>query len=243
MSLPRQLVLSNDSINRIISYEIGAEFPGDLRYYNRFCIMPHWPGVHSGVTFGIGYDAGYVNARQIREDWGGLVSPNHIAYMLSVVGLTGNRAKAAITANARQLRFPYESSKEVFVKKLPTYCRMALTAYPDLPKLNPYARGIIVGLIFNRGNDLVDNTPNEIRERRRAEMAAIRPLIAREDYAGIATQLRSMRRLWDGVPDFPGDNEQRSNGLLRRREDEAVAILESVQMIIRAEDLRTISLA
>lgn len=239
----KELILTDDSINRMIGYEIGAEFPGDLRYYNRFCIMPHWPGVHSGVTFGIGYDAGFVTAKQIKDDWGGLVSPNHIVYMQSVVGLTGDRAKVAITPTARQLRFPYEAAKAVYLKKLPRFCRMTLDAYPDLPKLNPQARGIIVGLVFNRGNDLVDNTPGEKRERRRAEMAALRPLIAKADYVGIAAQIRSMKRLWDGVPDYPGDNEQRSNGLLKRREDEAVGILESINLAISEKDLRTISLA
>jgi hypothetical protein len=239
----KEMLLTNESIDQMISFEIGGEFPGDLRYYNRFCAMPHWPGVHSGVTFGIGYDAGFVDAKQIRQDWEGLVNANILAYMISVVGLTGQRAKVAITPNARGFRIPYDVAKQVYLKKLPRFCRMALQAYPDLDKLNEHARGVIVGLVFNRGNDLVDNTPNEKRERRRAEMAALRPLIAKADYAGIAQQIVAMKRLWDGVPDFPGDNEERSNGLLKRRDREAKAILDSVGKVYAATDLVSVNLA
>lgn len=241
--MTKELILSQESIDLMIGEEIGAQFPGDTRYYDRFCIIPHWPGVQSGVTFGIGYDAGYVSKEQIRKDWEGLVSPNHIVYMMSVTGLTGQRAKAAITAEARKLKFPYEAAKQVYIKKLPRFCRMALDAYPGLPNLNSHAQGIIVGLVFNRGNDLVDNTPGEKRERRRAEMLALRPLIEKADYNGIAAQIRSMKRLWDGVPDFPGDNEERSNGLLKRRENEAKAIENSISKVYAATDLIKVSWA
>jgi GH24 family phage-related lysozyme (muramidase) len=46
-------------------------------------------------------------------------------------------------------------------------------------------------------------------------MLAIRDLVARGDLAGIAAQIRSMKRLWEG---------KGLDGLLRRRDDEAALV-------------------
>jgi GH24 family phage-related lysozyme (muramidase) len=43
-------------------------------------------------------------------------------------------------------------------------------------------------------------------------MAAIKPLVPKKDYNGIASQIRSMKRLWIG---------QGLDGLLKRRDEEA----------------------
>lgn len=50
-----------------------------------------------------------------------------------------------------------------------------------------------------------------------------------------------MKRLWDGVPDFEGDVEQRLEGLLKRRDAEAAMILSSVNMKFDNKDLITVS--
>ncbi len=47
---------------------------------------------------------------------------------------------------------------------------------------------------------------------RRKEMAAIRPLVLQRDYAGIAHEIKNMKRLWIG---------KNLAGLLKRRDDEA----------------------
>jgi len=51
---------------------------------------------------------------------------------------------------------------------------------------------------------------------RRKEMAAIKPLVAAKDYQGMAEQILSMKRLWQG---------KGLKGLLRRRDEEAGLIL------------------
>ena len=47
---------------------------------------------------------------------------------------------------------------------------------------------------------------------RRKEMATIKPLVVKKDYAGIAQEIKNMKRLWVG---------KGLDGLLKRRDDEA----------------------
>jgi len=79
--------------------------------------------------------------------------------------------------------------------------------------LHPGAAGAIVDLVYNRGTSLVGD--------RRREMKALVPLIAAADYKGIAAELRSMRRLWDGIPEEGKQYEERYSGLVFRCEKRA----------------------
>ena len=70
-----------------------------------------------------------------------------------------------------------------------------------------------MSLVYNRGHRMNDSAGTN----NRLEMRAIRDLVPLGDLAGIAAQLRSMKRLWAG---------QGMAGLLRRRDAEA-ALVES----------------
>jgi hypothetical protein len=54
---------------RATSLIIASEVSGASQYRERFH-KPTWPGGSSGVTIGIGYDLGFVNAKEFRSDWG-----------------------------------------------------------------------------------------------------------------------------------------------------------------------------
>jgi GH24 family phage-related lysozyme (muramidase) len=60
-------------------------------------------------------------------------------------------------------------------------------------------------------------------------MAAIRELVAQKDYAGIAGQIRAMKRLWE---------DQGLDGLLKRREDEARLVSQTDISLDEAEIVR-----
>jgi GH24 family phage-related lysozyme (muramidase) len=52
--------------------------------------------------------------------------------------------------------------------------------------------------------------------------------ISDADYQKIASEIQSMKRLWDGVPDYAGDKEQKVAGLMERREIEAKLVTDSL---------------
>ncbi len=60
-------------------------------------------------------------------------------------------------------------------------------------------------------------------------MAAIKPLVVQQDYAGIAQQIQNMKRLWQG---------KGLSGLLKRRDDEADMVLSSNRAYAQSELIR-----
>ena len=195
----------------IIGPEVGAEYPGDKRYYNKFLTHPTFPGGMSGVTIGFGYDLGFNSRDRIKSDWQGLVNGNCLVFLISCSGVKGLAAKKLITPTAKIFTIPYEVAEKVFMEKtLVRVTDLAIATFPGLADLNNDTQGVIVGLVYNRGSALVGD--------RRTEMAALVPAIANKDYKEIAFQIDKMKRLWVG----------NSKGLVTRREDEARIVLASV---------------
>lgn len=223
------LTLSRQSITAIINFEVSSR-----DYYNKFCAHPTFPGIASGITIGVGFDTGYHTAEQIVHDWSGSLPEDAVSKLALLAGFTGARAKAALTDGIKQIVVPFEVAMQVFETcTLPFYAKEALAAYPGLDALAPDAVGGIVSLVFNRGASLFCN-PSDPDNRRR-EMAAIKPLVAQKDYAGIASQILSMKRLWDGIPDYRGEDEKRAQGLLDRRDKEAQLVRNAVHQYAPSE--------
>ncbi len=63
-------------------------------------------------------------------------------------------------------------------------------------------------IVYNRGSSMVGSS--------REEMRKIRDLVPLKDYQGIAQQIISMKRLWEG---------KGLDGLLKRRDAEAALVL------------------
>ncbi len=111
-----------------------------------------------------------------------------------------------------QMKFASKSMKPSMVNKsLPKYYALTKAIYPELDTLNEDTRGALVSMIYNRGNKLDGD--------RRKEMRAIVNLVAKADYEGIADQIERSKRLWENVG---------LDGLVKRREEEADLILNSI---------------
>lgn len=199
--------LNDDSLQLILDFEVA----GGEQYYNRNLQSPIWPGAQSGVTIGVGYDLGYNSAVRITEGWGSHLDPAIINRLLDVAGKKGPAAKAARAA-VRDIKVPWPAAVDVFEKvTVPRYTDLTRDAFPGFDNLDPNCQGALVSLIFNRGAAM--NGP------RRSEMRAIRDLVPRKDYAGIAQQIRNMKRLWKGT--------DIARGMNRRRDAEADLVLKS----------------
>ena len=216
------LTLSRRGIDKIFGFEVSSP-----AYYQKYLSGASWPGGDSGVTFGVGYDLGYNTREQIKADWTGLVNGNVLAYMLSVTGLKGESAKKRIP-EAKGLTVPIAAAQTVFEKKsIPRFARLAERAFPEMDKLLPDVQSMIVSLCFNRGTALKDSVKlkdAKDQEKNRLEMRKIADAAKIKDNNSISAAFRSMKRLWDGIPDFPGDIEEKVQGLINRREEEAQII-------------------
>lgn len=192
------MIVSKKSIDNLVNEEVSSPQTYEKKYTGVI-----WAGGDSGATIGIGYDCGFQTPATIEKDWLVHIGKNQVEILKMFSGLKGQKAKLAVENNpvVKQVHIPFKAAYSVFIKSsLPTYARRALSIYPKLDKLTPDAVGAILSLVYNRGTSLEGD--------RRTEMKAIVPLVAAQDYEGIAKQLESMKRLW-------------TNGLVQRRQREA----------------------
>jgi hypothetical protein len=198
-------MISKKAIEMIIKHEVGGRAVYEKRYQK-----PIWAGGDSGVTIGLGYDCGYVSEKQFFSDWDGL-NLNFLHALRKVVGIKGEAVKPMLRGEILQVRIPYNFAYDVFVtKSLPKYYKMTKSIYPEIDSLNEDTRGALVSMVYNRGNKIEGDT--------RKEMRAIVDLVAKQDYEGIADQIERSKRLWENSLD----------GLVKRREEEADLILNSI---------------
>ncbi|MBN8960585.1 MAG: hypothetical protein J0H71_05590 [Rhizobiales bacterium] len=194
--------ISQAAFDLIVDCEVTSEAA-----YNKLYRRPTWPRGASGVTIGIGYDCGYSTAAAIRADWGALLPAAMVAALVSVAGLTGTRAQAALSSARNVVDVPWGAALAVFSKtSLPKYLALA-AKLPNWEMLSPDCKGALVSLVYNRGASFSSDGD------RYREMRNIRAHMAAERFASIPAELRAMKRIWDG------DDSMR--GLLVRRDREA----------------------
>ncbi|MES2478149.1 MAG: hypothetical protein V4561_03625 [Bacteroidota bacterium] len=206
--------VSKKAMEMLIGFEVSSE-----AQYNKKYQKPIWPGGESGVTIGIGYDLGFNNKSSIAAAWGPFVDSQTLDTLCSVAGLSGINAKNAL-ASTKSIIIDYNTALSVFYQTtLPSFGRRTKKLYPGIEKLPPDAQGALLSLVYNRGES--------INGASRAEMKNIIPLVASQNLAGIAKQIRNMKRLWEGKG-LPG--------LLERREKEA-KMVETATFNILSEDI------
>ena len=200
-------MISRRAIDLIIQHEIGGRAVYDKKYQK-----PMWAGGESGCTIGIGYDLGYNTEKQFMADWSGNLNLNFVNALRPLCGLKGEKVKGMIKGEVLNVRIPYNTAYEVFVKSsLPRYYALTKKIYPNMDLLNEDTQGALVSMVYNRGNKLEGDS--------RTEMRAIVDLIAKQDYEGIAEQIEKSKRLWEN---------RGMDGLVIRREAEADMIRESI---------------
>ena len=210
------LTASTKSLDALVAFEISSP-----KYYEKRLARPIWPGGESGVTIGIGYDLGMVTPNEFAADWRAYLPGADMATLTKVVGRVGAKASSAL-ASVRSVVVTFDWAEKVFyLTTLPEVATETRRLYPGTDKLPPDAAGALVSLVYNRGTRLEGDS--------RREMKAIRALVPKIDLAGIAAQLRSMKRLWD--PDaLPG--------LIARREAEAVLVEQAMRPYLPDELVR-----
>ena len=201
---PRSAACRRAAAALIIRWEITSP-----AWYERRLRFPVWPGGASGVTWGVGYDGGHVTRATILDDWS---LHGSRALLSESAGITGARARDALP-KFRAVETPYDYAARVFEdRSLIEYERRTERAFRNgFEALCPYACAALTSTVYNRGAAMTGDSRREMRVTRDECVPA-------QDYACIARELRSMKRLWRGTV-----NE---NGLSARREDEALLALQ-----------------
>lgn len=192
---------STKALNLLLQYEVG----GGQKYYEKFLSKFTWPKGASGPTIAIGVDCGYYTHAELAQIFS-FLSGEQIELIQGASGKTGSAGKeytiklreAGITVSWNQALHIFETLT------WPKFSKLAEKAFPGLDELHEDAYGAIVSLVFNRGTAMRGDS--------RREMRVIKMLVPDKQYAKIAAQLRSMKRIWVG---------KGLDGLLERRDAEA----------------------
>ena len=199
IGLPSAPALSAEGYALIVNAETGGR-----AYYNRFLVHPEWPGGFSGITVGVGYDVGTVSPAVFWTDWRAMPEADR-ERLVPVVGITGQKAKSRLS-EVRDILVSWDLAEGLFQEvDIPRFWQLTRATFPGFDFLRPNAQASLCSIIFNRGNSMAG--PG------RAEMREIARMAPKKDYAGMAGQIRAMKRIWAG---------KGQNGLLLRREAEAV---------------------
>jgi GH24 family phage-related lysozyme (muramidase) len=195
---------SKKTIELLHEFEVG----GGETYYNAKLKRFTWPGVASGPTIGIGVDCGYYSPEELEKIFNFLPKKD-LDLVKAASGKTGAAGKTYTSVLRKAgIEVSWEQAQEIFeTLTWPKFARATERAFPGVDKLAPDAYGALVSLVFNRGTSMAGE--------RRKEMRAIRDLVPKKDYRGIARELRKMKRIWEG---------EGADGLLRRRDAEAALV-------------------
>jgi peptidoglycan hydrolase-like protein with peptidoglycan-binding domain len=199
------LECSRRSLDEIVRFEVSS-----ASFYERTLQRPTWPGEHSGVTIGIGYDLGVTSRKQAVADWEPHLNDSDLNLLLVAQGVTGESA-SQLAKSLSSIVIPFSTACTVFYQStLPLFARRTRDTYPGTQSLPADAQGMLLSLIYNRGIRLSGTS--------RTEMAAIKPLVhgGVANLSEIAEQIESMTRLWP-----------KSKGLRARRLREAAIIREA----------------
>lgn len=193
-----QQLVSPPAVALIERWEVGGP-----QLYTRRYQSPTWPGGHSGVTVGIGYDLGFNSVEQILADW--KHHPQR-GYLAAMSGITGTDARA-LAARRVWIQTPFALAHEVFLDPtLVRYYRIARRAFPGMEGLPLNTQGALVSLVYNRGGNMVGDARHEMRTIRDVCIPANNELC-------VAQQLRAMSRVWS--------HSSIEAGMRARRYDEA----------------------
>lgn len=193
---------------------IAREETGGLAYYEAITRWPHYPGLSSGITIGVGYDLRFNTEADFRQMWGDLLSPDLMEGLSRDIGKAGTKKRSA-ELKKMGIEVPFKAAWQVFIHKtLPRFYDETRIIYDSLDTLPPLCRSALVSIVFNRGTSLSGSRRQEMRAIAEiladAERSGLSPQERKTILRGVEEQIVSMQRLWGP-----------ETGLYKRRQGEA----------------------
>jgi len=180
--------VSPNTVALIVMFEVGNETRYRARYQGVVC-----PGGASGPTVGIGFDGGHQTPETIIRAFRGHPAAKRMATVMP--GAIGPDRCAAARTKLTDVRVPWATALRIFeADTLPDYAARTRRAFGrPLDNVPPDASGSVVATVYNRGHAMLGSARREMRTIRDECLPAA-------STACMATQYRSMTRLWRGTP-------------------------------------------
>lgn len=193
---------------------IAREETGGLAYYDALTRWPHYPGLSSGITIGVGYDLRFNTEKDFRKNWGSYLAPDILEELVRDIGKPGTK-KRSQELKKRGIQVPFKAAWKVFINKtLPRFHEDTRSIYPSLDTLPLLCRCALVSIVFNRGNSLEGSRRSEMRTIRDILIKASNPVLESSErkriLRDVEDEIVAMQRLWGP-----------ETGLYKRRQGEA----------------------
>lgn len=188
---PPPPALSPAGLALIYNYETGGK-----AQYER-SPHPELPDLRlSGVTVGIGWDIHQYSKAVTMHDWAPVLPAPAPARLAETQPFYG-RAAVEPWKQVRDILVPWVAATSVFLNNdVAREFAQARRAYPGFDKLSRNCQAALIANGFARGYGFTGAN--------RAELRAIRELVPKRDYRGIAEQLRKQEHVWRGTSIYNG---------------------------------------
>lgn len=185
---------------------------------------PYWPKGESGITWGVGWDAGQHTEAEVRRTWAKLDQDD-----LDTLATTARKKGAAaqkLLEDVKNIDIPEDVALEVFNKEVLAYYDVTCKAFPGSEELPEGVQVALISLVYNRGAKM--GNPEAILDRR-WEMRQLRKAVRIRQLDWIYDELYYMQRLWEGT--------ELQKGMKKRREEERALIFPYVKEQLETEAL------
>ena len=178
---------------------IVAEEIGGRAFYEKVACLPQFPGASSGVTIGVGYDLRFNTRADFDQDWGAELPAAQMELLRPHLGKPGTQQAVE---GLRSIRVPFGAAWRVFLRtSLPKFIGKTRQTFPGYDGLSGLRRGILVSLVYNRGESMSGDDS-------RTEMRAIRDLVSAGRADDVPAQIQAMKRLWPPTSGLQGRRDR-----------------------------------
>jgi len=192
--VPSATPISEDAFELMVKSEVG-----DRCCYEADFAHPYWPGGSCGITFGIGYDAGYSSSADITADWRPRIEEMVIHRLEGMIGITGERADAALAKLRRRISIVIDWEDAIWVHRYrvtPRIVGMIERSFGNSWRLGPDCLGALASLCWSRGVSFHDEFNGA------SKMRTIAIHLNRAEFDAVPSVLREM------AADLPDGHEQ-----------------------------------
>lgn len=183
----------------LLKEEVNLRVPANKRY------NPCWPGGRSGVTWGVGWDARWRTADQVRDTWAEL-NAEDLDELAKTARKNGAPAQEALN-DVTGIVIPEDAALKVFKKDVEVYYELTGTTFPGFEKLPTGVQVALISLVYNRA----ENKKMPVTGDRKLEMRRIQKAVVVRNLVWIYDELEKMLRVWKGTQIEHGMKVRRSH--------------------------------
>ncbi len=184
----------------VLKEEVNPQVPAGARY------NPCWPGGQSGVTWGVGWDARWCTADEVKNTWAEL-DKEDLDKLANTAQKQGAPDAQEALKDVKAIVIPEDVAMKVFKKDVEVCYELTGKTFPGFEKLPTGVQVALISLVYNRKQ----NKKMPMTGNRKWEMRRIQKAVVVRNLVWIYDELGNMLRVWKGTKIEDMMNKRRSH--------------------------------